>query len=332
MKGFKPKALSEQVIVITGASSGIGLATAALAAKKGARIVMNARNDRELRNCAAEIRKLTGAKIVTASGDISKLEDIHKVRDIAVQSFSHIDTWVNNAGVSIYGDLLDENYEEERALFDINYWGTRMASAVAVKELCKNGGTLINVGSELSELAPPILGAYCATKHAAKAFTNSLRSEIELKKLPVNVTLVRPTAIATPMPEHGRNNLHGGEPALPSPLYHPEVVARAILRSAVSRQRDVYVGGQARLSAFANQVLPDLADWFIRWRSNEMKQGVRKEHKESDENLSSPPKFEGKIEGDYDQIILNRSLYSDLATLGVKDTIRLYLGMDDRLV
>lgn len=328
---YKPKKINDQVILITGATSGIGLATAKLAASKGARVVLTARSAEGLKSCAEELRQ-QGHAVAIVPGDVSKQQDLLKMRDAALESFGRIDTWVNNAGVSIYGNLLDDHLEDERKLFEINYWGTRMASSIAVKELAKAGGTLINVGSELSELAPPVLGAYAASKHAIKAFTNSLRSEVELKKLPVNITLVRPTAIATPMPSHGKNHLASGEPSLPSPLYHPDVVARMILRSAVLPQRDVYVGAQSRLSALSNQFFPDFTDWFIQLRTGEFAEGISTPHDGDEENLAHKSKSGGKIKGDFNKIIFNRSLYSDLTTLGFKNSIKYYLGLDDNLI
>jgi short-subunit dehydrogenase len=328
MISLNPRPLSEQVIVITGASSGIGLATAKLAAKEGAKVVINARNSNELGRIAREI----GDTVIAAPGDVSVYEDIMKIKDTALENFGRIDTWINNAGVAIYGDLQNANFEDERKLFEINYWGTRMASDVALKELSKNGGSLINVGSELSELSPPVLGAYAASKHAIKAFTDSLRIEIQSKKLPVNVTLIRPTSIATPMPEHGTNDLQEGEPSLPSFLYHPDVVATMILRCAVKPKRDMFVGIQARISSIASTLFPEITDSIAKFRTSEMKQGISPTHKKEKENLEKAPNQEGKVKGNYNRHIIRRSIYSDLATLGVKGTIKNYLSSNGKLM
>lgn len=325
MKTMKPKNLQDQVIVITGATSGIGLSTAKMAAAQKAKVVMNGRNSKELRKCAAELRE-NGGEVVTQTGDISTQEDLKKIRDKALEAYARIDTWVNNAGVAIYGSLLDYDLEEEKKLFDINFWGTRMASTLAVEELGKQGGVLINVGSELSEMAPPVLGIYAASKHAVKAFTDSLRVEIKERNLPVHVCLIRPTSIATPMPLHGASRLPEGEPSLPSPLYHPDVVASMILRCAVNPKRDVFVGAQARLSSISNTLFPEITDVIARFRGPDIRQRMKSTHNEENENLNHFSKNEGEVTADYGRRILKRSLYSDLTTLGFVGTFRHYLS------
>lgn len=326
---FKPKELKDQVIVVTGATSGIGLATAKLAAKEGAQVVLNARNLKELKKCVQAIIQ-DGGQAVAAPGDISDYESITKIRDKALEAYGRIDTWVNNAGVAIYGELVDTNFDEEKRLFDVNFWGTRMASQVAVEELRKSGGTLINVGSELSEFAPSVLGIYAASKHAIKAFTDALRIELQIKKVPVNVCLIRPTSIATPMPEHGANRLEKGEPSLPSMLYHPNLVATMIIRCAVNPQRDVFVGAQARLSSISSTIFPAFSDAVARLRSSAISQGMPDPHRAEDENLQQVPRSEGKVLGNFQRVILRNSLYSDLATLGFRGTIKSYLTKEQQ--
>lgn len=328
MTTFRPKELKDQVIVITGATSGIGLATGAMAASQKAKVVMNGRNSKELRKCAKEIRE-KGGEVISVAGDISNKEDILKIRDKSLEAFGRIDTWVNNAGVAIYGSLLDYDLEEEKKLFDINFWGTRMASSVAVEEMGRaGGGVLINIGSELSSMAPPVLGIYSASKHAVKAFTDSLRIEIREKNLPVHVALIRPTSIATPMPVHGSKRLSEGDPSLPSPLYHPDVVASMILRCAVEPKRDVFVGVQARLSSISTNLFPEMTDLIARLRAPAIRQGIKSPHKEENENLNHESRDEGKMTADYGRRILKRSLYSDITTLGITGTFRHYLSND----
>lgn len=325
MKTHKTKHIQDQVILITGASSGIGLATATMAAKQGARVVMTARNAKELRKCVHKIRE-RGGDVLGIPGDISNIQDLETVRDRALETYGGIDTWVNNAGVAIYGELLNGDFDQEKKLFETNFWGTRMASHVAVQYFSNHSGTLINIGSELSELSPPVLGIYSASKHALRAFTDSLRIEVSEKNLPVNVCLIRPTSIATPMPEHGTSRLTQGWPSLPSLLYHPDVVATMIIRCAVNPKRDIFVGAQARLSSISTTLFPQMTDLVARLRSSAIRQGMPSPHQETQENLTHLSQEEGKIVGDYDRKILNRSLYSDLTTLGVGGTIRHYFS------
>src|SRR6476620_9645387 len=162
------KPIKEQVIVITGASSGIGLATALEAARRGASVVLASRD-------ATDIQK-AGDQIAAEGG--KALAVVADVAEQAVVAFSRIDTWVNNAGVSIYGKLEEVPMDDARRLFDTNYWGVVNGSLAALPHLKLHGGALINVGSELSDTSMPLQGYYAASKHAVKGFTDTLRMEL----------------------------------------------------------------------------------------------------------------------------------------------------------
>jgi NAD(P)-dependent dehydrogenase (short-subunit alcohol dehydrogenase family) len=162
------KPLADQAIVITGASSGIGLVTAKKAARHGAAVVLAARNEHDLREAVAEIRRL-GGRAIHVVADVSNPSDVEAIGAAAVAAFNRIDTWVNNAAVAVYGRLMELSLEEMRQQFDINYWGVVHGSRVAVPYLRLEGGALINVGSVLSDRAIPLQGNYSAAKHAIKA-------------------------------------------------------------------------------------------------------------------------------------------------------------------
>jgi short-subunit dehydrogenase len=174
--------------------------------------------------------------------------------------FGTIDTWVNNAGLSIYGKLTDIPLADKRKLFDINFWGVTHGCRTAVSLMKDRGGVLINIGSEVSEVAIPLQGIYSASKHAVKGYTDALRMELEHDRIPIAVTLVKPSAINTPFPEHARNYLDEGVPALPPPVYAPDVVAEAILRCAERPVREVVVGGAGRAQIALHNLSPRLAD------------------------------------------------------------------------
>ena len=256
------KSLSDQVIVITGASSGIGLTTARMAAERGARVVLAARDEGALRRVTDDIGR-RGGEAVHVVADVGRIEDVHRIAEAAVERFGGFDTWVNNAGVSIYGTIEQIPLEEQRRLFDTDYWGVVHGSRVAVEHLRKRGGgALINVGSVLSERAVPYQGPYCAAKHAVKGFTDALRMELEADGLPIAVTLIKPGSIDTPFPEHAKNYLPE-QPRVPPPVYAPELVARAILSAAERPVRDLYVGGGGRLIAAADRLAPRLTDYAM---------------------------------------------------------------------
>ena len=255
---LKLKKLAKQVIVITGASSGIGLVTARMAAKRGARLVLNARNEEVLRQITEEINA-TGGEAVYVAGDVGKFEDVRRVADEAVRRFGGFDTWVNNAGVSIYGHALDQSLQDQRRLFDTNYWGVVHGSMIACGHLRTRGGALINIGSVLSDRAIPIQGTYCASKHAVKGYTDALRMEVEEEGIPISVTLIKPSAIDTPYLQHAKNLLPV-EPLNPPPVYAPETVAEVILHCAENPERDVYVGGAGKALSAAGYYAPRITD------------------------------------------------------------------------
>jgi NAD(P)-dependent dehydrogenase (short-subunit alcohol dehydrogenase family) len=198
--------------------------------------------------------------------DVGKEDDVRAIGRAALESFGGLDTWVNDAGTSIYGRMLDISTEDHRRLFDTNFWGVVYGSLEAARRLRDRrgpyGGAIINLGSETSDRAVILLGMYSASKHAVKGFTDALRMELEEAGLPISVTLIKPTAINTPFPEHAKTYLER-EPALPPPMYAPEVVAEAILHCAEHPERDVYVGGPAKRTSIMGALAPRLTDWMM---------------------------------------------------------------------
>ncbi|UOQ71139.1 SDR family oxidoreductase [Hymenobacter cellulosilyticus] len=216
----KPKKLSDQTIVITGASSGIGLVTARMAAEKGAKLVLAARSEEALRQLCVEIND-QGGQATYVVADVSNQEDVRRVAQAAQTKFGGFDTWINDAGVSIYGKLEDIPVEDMRKLFDTNVWGLIYGSLEAVKHLKQRGGTIINIGSILSESTAILQTIYSASKHAVKGFTDGLRMELEMDEAPVVVTLIKPAAIDTPYPLHAKNYMEREAQHAP-PAYAPK--------------------------------------------------------------------------------------------------------------
>jgi short-subunit dehydrogenase len=257
----KLKKLADQVVVITGATSGIGLVTARMAAKRGARLVLVARTEPALQRLAEELKR-GGTDATYVKADVGSERDVCNVRDAACMEFGGFDTWINNAAVSIYGKVTDVPIEDHRRLFDTNYWGVVYGSLVAADHLASKGGAIINIGSTLSDRAIPIQGTYSASKHALKGFTDALRMELEHDKSAVSSLLIKPATINTPYPQHAKNFLPT-DPALPSPVYDPSIVAEAILYAAENRVRDLYVGGAAKAFIDGGVLCPNLTDKFM---------------------------------------------------------------------
>lgn len=243
-------------MVITGATSGIGLTTARMAAKKGAKLVLVARNESALRELTDEING-SGGKAIYSAADVSDENALRQAARKAKERFGGFDTWVNNAGGSIYGRIMEVPTGDLRRLFETNVWGVVNGSKIAVEHLQNRGGALINVGSEVSDSAVPLQGMYSSSKHAVRGFTDALRMELEADGLPISVTLIKPTAIHTPFPENAKNYLPY-EPQLPPPLYAPELVAEAILYTAENPTRDFFVGEMAKLHSSMALNMPRL--------------------------------------------------------------------------
>ena len=255
---IKLKPIAEQVIVITGASSGIGLATARMAAKRGARLVLAARSRGALDALAAEIAA-AGGQALAVPTDVTKAEDVAALARAAIDRFGSFDTWINDAGTGMYGRLADIPVEEMRKLFDVNVWGTVMGSQEALKHLRVRGGALINIGSVESDRAIGVQGPYSASKHAVKAFTDEFRVGIEEVGAPVAVTLVKPGAIDTPFPVNAKNYLDS-EPQHVPPVYAADTVADAILHCATTPTRDIFVGSGAKMMSAMGHWMPGLTD------------------------------------------------------------------------
>jgi len=259
MSKVKLKPIEQQVMVITGASSGIGLATARLAAKRGAKLVLAARSGGTTEAIAAEINS-AGGTAISVPCDVADRAQVQALADAAIQNFGRIDTWVNDAGVSIYGRLDEINEEDARRLFEVNFWGVVYGSLAALRHLTTQGGALINIGSEVSEAVIPLQGMYSASKHAVKGFTDALRVELEqIDKAPVSITLIQPTATNTPFPQHAKNYMDK-EPKLPTPLDDPEDVAEAIVKAAVKPVRSKKVGALSKVNTATAKLAPRLGD------------------------------------------------------------------------
>lgn len=254
------KPVNEQVIVITGASSGIGLVTARQAARRGASVVLAARNGGDLAQAVEGIRA-DGGRAVFVVADVADERQVEEVAATALREFGRIDTWVNNAAVSMYGTIMEIPVGDMRRQFDVNYWGQVYGSRAAVTHLRRHGGALINVASALADRAIPLQGNYCAAKHALKAFTDALRMELEAEGAPISITLIKPSSIDTPFFEKARTYL-GVEPQPVPPAYAPEVVADAILSAAERPIRDVVAGGRGRILSLVNAA-PRLTDKYM---------------------------------------------------------------------
>jgi len=322
--GIKLKRVEDQVMVITGGTSGIGLATAKRAAKRGARVVLCSRNEPELRETVAAIEK-AGGRARSVVADVANQDDVERLASTAIEEFGTIDTWVNNAGVSFYGKLTEVAIEDMRRLLEVNFWGTVYGARAAAARLRVAGGALINIGSVVSDRAVPLQGAYSASKHAVKGFTDALRMELEEEGAPISVTLIKPSAIDTPYFQHAKNYM-AVEPKPPAPVYAPEVVANAILRAAEHPIRDITIGGGGRLMSALGSALPRLTDYYMeRAMFDSQRSDIPAEARPDNLYVHSPQ--EGKERGDYGGHVMQSSAYTRMTLSPGKALLAAGLGL-----
>jgi short-subunit dehydrogenase len=246
--------------------------------------------------------------VVAVVADVGVEEDVRRIAKSAIECFGGFDSWVNNAGVSIYGRLQQVPLVDQRRLFDTNFWGVVHGSRVALEHLRHSGGALINVGSVLSDRAVPLQGTYCASKHAVKGFTDALRMEVEKQRLPVSITLIKPSAIDTPYRWHARNYM-AREPKNPAPVYAPDLVAEAILDAARHPRREVIVGGGGKALVAAAYYMPRILDHLMKLTMFKGQQMPRVAQR-PDRNSLYAPSRDLRERGGYGGHVARSSLYT----------------------
>jgi short-subunit dehydrogenase len=254
--------LKDQVVVITGASSGIGRATALRFAKTGAKIVLAARNVVGLQEVADAVRSL-GSEALVVPTDVSDWAQVERLAHTVMTIFGQIDTWVNDAGVGVYATADETSVEETHQVMQTNFMGmVHGVKAVLPYMEKQHSGTIINVGSVESQVAIPFNTAYAASKHAIKGYTEALRMELDHAQSGIHVTLIMPAAMNTPFFNHALSKL-GVLPRPAGPVYEPEKVAEAIVYAAEHPQRDVYVGAGGMLIGAMERLNPTLTDKLL---------------------------------------------------------------------
>ena len=306
---LKLKPLSEQVIVITGASSGIVLRPPRWLLRRSG-VILASRNEGPSRRGDANSKPRGRAFHLVA--DVADPDAVDSIASLAIEQFGGFDTWVNNAGIGMYGKLTETPLADKRRLFEVDFWGVVYGCRTAVRHLARRGGAIINIGSVASDRSAPLLGIYSAAKHAVKGYTDALRMELEHDRVPISVSLVKPASINTPFIEHARSHMEA-EPEFIPPVYAPEEVARAILHCAEHPTRDVLVGGAAKFLSSLGHLAPRQMDRYL--EATAFTQQKRRQANDGVDALDLPRR-DGRRRGPTDRFTMKRRAYTGASLSG----------------
>ncbi|MDQ7995188.1 MAG: SDR family oxidoreductase [Luteibacter sp.] len=254
---------SSEIVVITGATAGVGRATAEAFAERDANLVLLARDAEALEAFAAELEGLWQVVVRTHTVDIADAEAVAQAAQDTVDEFGQIDVWVNNAMVTVFGPLSDLSAHDFRRVTEVTYLGFVHGTMAALDQMrLRDRGVVVQVGSALAYRAIPLQSAYCGAKHAIRGFTDAVRSELLHDNSSVRLTIVHLPAVNTPQFDWAASTM-AGAPRPVAPVYEPEVAARAIVWAVDHPRREVYVGRMTLLSILANKVAPGLLDRYL---------------------------------------------------------------------
>ncbi len=331
------KPLNQQVVIVMGASSGIGRATALAFAERGATVVCSARDEGGLATLVKEIQS-KGGKAVAVVAEVADADQMRGVAEFAAQELGGIDTWVHLAAVMVYARFEDTTPAEFARVMEVNLLGQIHGALAALPHLRRSGGgSLICVSSVESVVSLPFQSAYAASKHGVTGFLDALRHELRREGVPINVVNILPSGINSPLFEKALTRL-GVEPRPTPPVYAPQLVARAILHAARSPMRDIVVGGGGWALALAHRLSPALTDAILQSPLGFASQLTdRPKSPRAPNNLFDPsPLSEARVEGVHGAETLRRSLLTQMtltrAAAGVRRVARAIHGVTARLV
>jgi NAD(P)-dependent dehydrogenase (short-subunit alcohol dehydrogenase family) len=259
---MNPAAMNGKVVVITGASAGVGRATARRFAQEGAAVALLARGQAGLEGARKEVEALGGRALVVPC-DVAEPDAVESAAARVEDELGPIDVWVNDAMVTVFSRFEDMTADEFRRVTDVTYLGFVHGTMAALKRMRpRDRGTIVQVGSALAYRGIPLQSAYCGAKHAIVGFTESLRTELMHDKSKVWLTMVQMPALNTPQFSWCKTRMpHKSQPV--APIYQPEVAADAIHFAATHRRREIYVGGSTAVVIAGSKMMPSLGDWYL---------------------------------------------------------------------
>ena len=251
-----------EVVVVTGASAGVGRAVAHAFARRGARVGLLARGLAGLEAAREECGRL-GGEAVAVEADVACADQVEAAAVRVERELGPIDVWINNAMATVLSPFLETTPEEFRRATEVTYLGAVHGTMAALQRMVpRDRGTVVQVGSALSYRAIPLQAAYCGSKFAVRGFTDSVRTELMHRKSRVWVTMVQLPAVNTPQFSWCRTRLPNHPQPVP-PIYQPEVPAETIYYAAHHRRREIYCGGPAVAVILGSKLLPALADRYL---------------------------------------------------------------------
>jgi len=311
---------SPEVVVITGASAGVGRATAVRFARAGARLGLVARDRARLLDAQREVEE-NGGRAIIVVGDVADPATTERLAAETEAAFGPIDIWVNNAMASVYSKIWEMLPAEFKRVTDVTYLGYVYGTQAALRRMLpRDRGTIVQIGSSLAYRSIPFQSAYCAAKHAIHGFTDSLRSELIHDQKHIEVTMVQLPSMNTPQFVWVKSRLpQAAKP--PAPIYQPEIAAEAIYWSAHNPRREFYLGVLTSIGIKVNKLAPGFLDRYLSTRSF----GKTNEPRDPNapDNLWAPVSGDFDAHGPFDDEAKERSLQFELSKRRLATTLTL---------
>jgi NAD(P)-dependent dehydrogenase (short-subunit alcohol dehydrogenase family) len=293
-----------EVVVVTGATSGVGRAIVERFAREGAQIALVARGRQGLNETAAAVERLGGRPLPLPT-DVANADAVEAAAAATEEALGEIDIWINNAMTTVFAFFEDIEPDEYQRATDVTYLGAVWGTQAALKRMLpRDRGTVVQVGSALAYRGIPLQAAYCGSKHAMKGFFESVRTELLYKHSRVHMTMVQLPGLNTPQFDHCRTKMPRQPMPVP-PIFQPEVAADGVYFAAHTRRRQVYVGGSTVATILGNAIAPSLGDWYLA-KTGVSGQQTSEPIRSRDGNLFTPTQDPGS-HGRFDERAKTRS-------------------------